>query len=199
MSGSDLLLPPSRIFKKFVNLDDALYDVCLKSPDSTHFFLPFTVKMPYVMHRNRLKCLEYLVHHYWVSEIESVAEKDRRPAPLLIRVAFSWLVDGDKTFIDYLTFTRLVDHYVWKKLCSWTYSTLVDRRSVLQLHWCPIKDEVLKRADDEALGLVKGSWLVIEDSHTELCACWLWSSCLGSSPLISHCCFDNFCERFILW
>ena len=76
------------------------------------------------------------------------------PAPLLIRVAFSWLVDDDKTFIDHLTFAKLVDHYMRKKLCSGTFSTFVGRRSVLQLHWCPIKAEVLKRAEDEALGFV---------------------------------------------
>ena len=159
MSDSDFLLPPSRIFKKFVNLDDVLYDAYLKSPDSTHFFFPFTVRMPYMLYRNQLKCFEYLIHHYWASEIESVALKDRKTVPLLIRVAFSWLVEDDKTFVNYLEFTKLVDRYMRKKLCSWTHSTLAERRSVLQLHWCPIKVETAKK--------VKGSQLALEDSRTE--------------------------------
>ena len=115
---SEYPVPPSRVFKKFINVEDAVYEYAMKYKCSTNYHLPFSVRMPYMFYRSQMKCFELLVQHYWLSEIKSVPVSERKPVPMLVKVAFSWVIGDDKTFITDSSFQDLVDKLMHRKVAS---------------------------------------------------------------------------------
>ena len=118
---SDYPVPHSRVFKKFINVEDAIYEYAMKYRSSTNYHLPFSVKMSYMFHRSQMKCFELLVQHYWLCEIKSIPVSERKPVPMLVKVAFSWVVEDDKTFITDSSFLDLVDKLMRRRVASWSH------------------------------------------------------------------------------
>ena len=89
--------------------------------------MPMAVRMPYMFHRAQQKCFEALVQHYWLTEIRPLAGHDRKakPVPMLVKIAFSWVVGDDKTFVSDAAFVVLVKKLMLKRVGSWFHSCLL--------------------------------------------------------------------------
>ena len=118
----------SRIFKRYVNIEDAVYEESIKYLNSTNFNLPFSVRMPYMFHRTQTKCFETLIQHYWFTEIQplgnDVDENELKPVPMLIKIAFSWIVGYDQTFLTDKEFITFVRRTMLKRIGTWFHSCL---------------------------------------------------------------------------
>ena len=114
----------SRVFKKIdgpYKVDDDTYEYAMKCQDShVHFRrLAFGVKIPYVFYRYQMQCFDLLVQHYWFCEIREVPVSDRKPVPLLIKIALSWMAGEDQTVITDSAFHDLVCQLMQKRVDSW--------------------------------------------------------------------------------
>ena len=118
---SEFLVPHSRFFKKFISFEDTFYEHAVKGRNSSTHCLAYGIKVPHIFHRSQMKCFELLVQHYWLCQIRSVPPSKRKPVPMLIKVAFSWIVEEDKTYIEDSAFRVSVDQFMHKRVASWTH------------------------------------------------------------------------------
>ena len=122
----------SRVFKKIDGTykdDDGAYEYAMKCQNSHLRRLAFGIQVPYVFHRYQMQCFDLLVQHYWFREIREIPVSDRKPVPLLVKIALSWMAGEDQTFTTDSDFQALVIKLMQKRVASWK-SLRINRRTV---------------------------------------------------------------------
>ena len=116
----------SRAFKKIdgpYKADDTTYEYVMKyqkSPIGTCVLrLGMGVKIPYAFHRYQMQCFDLLIQHYWFCEIREIPVSDRKPVPVLIKIALSWMAGEDYTFITDSAFQALMIQFMQRRVTSW--------------------------------------------------------------------------------
>ena len=191
----------SRIFKKYVNVEDLVYEESIKYLNSTNCNLPFSVRMPYMFHRTQTKCFEALVQHYWFTEIQprgsDAKEDEYKPVPMLIKIAFSWIVGYDQTFLTDKEFIEFVRRIMLKRIGTWFHSCLTG-----SLPGCP--DSKMSRFSSQVSRVVNTQSQSVSrencDRSSSAAKSWyiLSAECWALFSYSSCCSHPNFAFAFAL-
>ena len=117
----------SRVFKEIdgpYKADDSTYEYAMKHQNSHLRRLSYGVKIPYVLYRYQMQCFDLLVQHYWYCEIREIPVSTRKPVPLLIKIALSWMAGEDQTCITDSAFRALVIQLMKRRVAFWEGSRL---------------------------------------------------------------------------